>query len=100
MQSTFDRASFAVASAAAIASNFVKIVSAAPLRTIPENLFLCTFKTVGIIDDAHIAVFRTALLSLVPDTVKSGVQSMQLNPSLMIGLVVNHLDALIAQSEG
>jgi len=54
---------------------------------------------VGIIDDAHIAVFRISLLSLVPDKVKSGVQSMQLNPSLMIGLVVNHLDALVAQSE-
>lgn len=99
MPSTFDRASLAVASACAISSTFVKVVSTDPLTTLPSNLFLLAFKAVGIIDDAHIAIFRASLVSLLPDKVKAGAQAMPLNPDLMIGLVVNHVDALIAQSE-
>ena len=99
MLSTFDRAALAVASACAIASSLVKVVSADPLKTQPDNLFLCAFKTVGILDDAQMAVFRASLVSLVPDKAQSGVQSMPLSPDLMIGLVVNHVDALIAQAE-
>jgi hypothetical protein len=99
MLSTFDRAALAVASACAIASSFVKVVTVDPLATLPEKLFLLTFGNVGIDDDAHLATFRTSLVSLLPDKVKPGAQRMPLTRDVMIGLVVNHVDALIAQVE-
>ena len=99
MLSTFDRACIAVASACAEASNFVKVISITPLQILPDNLFLSTFAAVGINDDAHLATFQATLVGLAPDAVKSGAQQIGLSTGLQIGLVVNHIDALIAQSE-
>ena len=99
MQSTFDRASIAVASACAVASNFVKVLSMTPLQVLPSNLFLSTFAAVGVNDDAHLSTFQTSLVSLVPPAIQGAVQATGLSTGLQIGLVVNQVDALIARSE-
>jgi hypothetical protein len=99
MLSTFDRASIAVASACAVASNFVKVLSVAPLQVLPSNLFLSTFASIGINDDAHLATFKALLVSLVPAAIQGAVQALGLSTGLQVGLIVNHVDALIAQSE-
>ena len=99
MLSTFDRACIAVASACAVASNFVKVVSLDPLTTLPAQLLAMTFTAVGINDAAHTSTFSAALVSLVPDAVKADTQKVNVEPGLQISVVVTVVYALIAQAE-
>ena len=97
METPLQRAAKVVASACAASSNFVKVVSLDPLKTVPETLFLNTFKSVLIQDQDHMDIFRQHLLLLLPDKFAPDLQpnNLPLSPDLLIGPVVNYVEALI-----
>jgi len=97
MKTALQRASAAVATACAMTSTFVHVISFDPLSISPGDLFLRSFGAVGIQDTARIETFRQALISVLPPGLAATIQAISLSPSLQIGLLVNHLEALIAQ---
>jgi hypothetical protein len=98
-ESALQRALKAVAVACAATTTFVKVISFNPFEVSPENLTLLTFRSVGIISDAQMAAFRATLIEILPDSLMSNLQQMDLSPDLVIRLVANHVEALLlAQS--
>lgn len=85
----------AVAIACAATTTFVKILTFKPFKVSPNNLFKLTFKSVGIISDAQIEAFRHTLIALLPDSLMADLQKMGLSPEIVIGLVVDHVEALL-----
>lgn len=95
METALDRASKFVASACAITSTFVKVPSLSPLQIIPDNLFLLHFKAIGLTGEPQLSNFLVTLASLVPDQLSADVMSTPINADVQIGLVVNHIEALL-----
>jgi hypothetical protein len=95
METVLVRASKLVASACAINSTFVQVPSLSPLKIIPDNLFLLRFKAIGLTSEPQLNNFLVTLASLVPDPLSADVMSMPVNSDVQIGLVVNHVEALL-----
>jgi hypothetical protein len=93
--SSFQRASKAVATACAATTTFVKIISIQPFDVSPDNLFLLTFSAIGIASDAQMEAFRHTLIALLPESLMGDLQKMDLAPGIVIRLVVNHVEALL-----
>ena len=89
------RAIKSVGSACAMSTSFVKIVSFDPFKVSPENLFAFRFKAIGLTSAEQLAVFKTTLASLVPTQLGPDIQSMPIDPDTQIGLVANHVEALL-----
>jgi hypothetical protein len=95
METALDTAVRTVASACAINSSFVKITSFKPFQGTPNNLFLIRFKAIGLTSDAQLAAFLTTLSTLLPDKLRTDLVSMPINPDVQIGLVADHVEALL-----
>lgn len=95
-ESNRQAAGSSVAIACATTTNLVKVIKLKPLTASPPNLFDITFAQVGISDDARIRVFRQILIQLLPEII-DGLQEMDLSPAIVIGLVVDHVESLLAQ---
>lgn len=95
METALERAVRAVATACAINSTFVRVINTDPFEVTPNNLAFLTFKNIGLISDAQISVFLQTLSELLPAPLSVPVRSMNLNPSVVISLVVNHIEALL-----
>ena len=94
METALERAVRAVASACAMNSNFVTVISD-PFEVTPNNLAFLTFKNIGLVSDAQIAVYLKTLSHLLPTQLSESILNMNLNPGVIIGLVVNHVEALL-----
>src|SRR5690349_4239128 len=96
METPLQHAAKVVAAACAASSNFVKVVSLDPLTTVPATLFLTSFKSVLIQDESHLDIFRQHLMLLLPDKFGPDLQpnNLPLSPDLLIGPVVNYVEAL------
>ena len=95
METALERAVRAVATACAINSTFVRVINSDPFEVTPNNLAFLTFKNIGLISDAQIAVYKRTLSELLPAQLSESILSMDLNPGVVIGLVVNHVEALL-----
>ena len=96
-KSALDRAIEAVAVACAATTTFVKIPSFDPFEISPDNLLTLSFKEVGIISDAQMSAFRQALIRLLPNALLADLEKMPLAADIKVGLVVNHVEALLLQ---
>ena len=85
----------AVANACAANTQVVTITSQQPFKVSPNNLFKVTFASVGIISDVGMEAFRQTLIGLLPDALREDVQKMEIAPGIVIGLVVDHIEALL-----
>lgn len=94
-ESPTQQATKAVAIACATTTTFVKVLSFKPFKISPNNLFKLAFNAVGIISDAQIEAFRHTLITVLPDELMGDLQKMDLAPDLVIGLVVDHVEALL-----
>jgi hypothetical protein len=99
METASHQAARTVGTACAINSNFVKVISTQPFKVVPDNLFLLTFKNIGLIDDAQLAVFKKTLSELLPDALTQPILSLELNSGIVIGLVVDHVENLLLKLE-
>lgn len=97
MATVLDVAARTVASACAINSTFVKVVSIDPLQTVPDTLFLESFSAVGMGSEPQLAAFLATLSTLLPDQLRTDIVSMPISPDVKIGLVVNHVEALLVK---
>ena len=95
METALETAARTVASACAINSSFVKITSFEPFQGTPNNLFLIRFKAIGLISDAQLSAFLKTLSTLLPEQLRIDVLSMPISPDVQIGLVVDHVEALL-----
>ena len=95
METALQRAARTVGTACAINSTFVKVIRTDPFEVSPDNLFMLTFKNIGLVSDAQLAVFLRTLSELLPELPPQTILSIDLNPSVAIGLVVNHVEALL-----
>ena len=91
------RAVAAVGSACAIHSNFVRVTNTQPFEVIPDNLFMLTFRNIGLTDDAQLSVFQGTLSELLPKSLAGAILGLQLHPDVVIRLVVDHVEALLLQ---
>jgi hypothetical protein len=94
-ESSLERALKTVAIACAASTTFVKIVNMNPFEVAPQNLSLLTFRSVGIVTSAQMEAFRATLIQLLPETLVSDLEKMELSPDLVIRLVANHVEALL-----
>lgn len=85
----------AVAIACASSTSFVKIITFKPFNVSPNNLFQLTFVSVGIISDAQMEAFRHTLITLLPTELMADLQGMDLSPGMVIGLLVDFVEALL-----
>jgi hypothetical protein len=99
METALERAARTVASACAINSTFVKVISVEPFKVSPDNLFLLRFKAIGLTSDAQLSTFLKTLSSLLPDQLSTDIRVIPINPDIQIGLVVNHVEALLLKLE-
>jgi len=97
MATPLDVAARTVASACAINTTFVKIISTDPLQTAPKNLFLIPFKAIGVIGQPNLAAFLATLSGLLPIQLRQDIVSMPINADVQIGLVVDHVEALLVK---
>ena len=97
MPNARQRAVAAVGSACAINSNFVRVTNTQPFEVIPDNLFMLTFRNIGLTDDAQISVFQRTLSELLPEELAGAILGLQLSPDVVIRLVVDHVEALLLQ---
>lgn len=95
METSLQRAARSVGSACAINSNFVKVTSTNPFEVLPDNLFFLSFRNIGLSSDAQLSVFLQTLSALLPDALSQAILSIDLNPDIIISLVVNHVEALL-----
>ena len=95
-ESNRQKAGIAVAIACATTSTLVKVIKLKPLTTAPPNLFELTFEQVGINDDTRVRIFRQTLIQLLPQII-DGLSDMDLSPKVIIGLVVDLVEALLQQ---
>jgi hypothetical protein len=95
METALQRAARTVSTACAINSTFVKVISVDPFRVTPDNVFQLTFKNIGLVSDAQLAIFLKTLSDLLPELPPQSILSIGLNPSVVIGLVVDHVEALL-----
>lgn len=95
METALQRAARTVGTACAINSTFVRVIRTDPFEVSPDNLFMLTFKNIGLVSDAQIAVFLKTLSELLPELPPQSILSIDLNPNVAIGLVVNHIEALL-----
>jgi hypothetical protein len=89
------KAAKSVAIACAATTTFVKVLSFKPFKVSPNNLFKLTFDSIGITSDAQIEAFRQTLITLLPDELLKDLEKMDLSPGIIIGLVVDHVEALL-----
>ncbi|HET9530733.1 MAG TPA: hypothetical protein VFQ92_10295 [Blastocatellia bacterium] len=94
-ESNTQKAIKAVAIACAATTTFVKIIGHKPFKVSPNNLFKLSFSSVGIVSDAQLEAFRQTLISILPDELRGDLQRMDLSPGIIIGLVVDHVEALL-----
>ena len=94
-ESALQKASKAVAIACAATTTFVKILSLKPFKLSPNNLFKLRFKEVGVLDKTQIEAFRQTLVALLPEELRTDVEKMDLSAEIIIGLVVDHVEALL-----
>jgi hypothetical protein len=95
METALQRAARTVGTACAVNSNFVKVISVDPFEVSPDNLFMLAFKNIGLVSDAQLDVFLKTLSELLQELPSQTILSIDLNPSVAIGLVVNHIEALL-----
>jgi hypothetical protein len=86
-----------VAAACAAASNLVRVISFEPLTTAPAQLFLLSFKAVGIITSEQIALFRAHLIQFMPAKFAPLLQDNQLplGPDTNIGGIVHYIEVAV-----
>jgi hypothetical protein len=89
------KAAKAVAIACAASTTFVKVISLKPFVLSPNDLFELTFSSVGIISDAQMEAFRHTLVTILPEVLIGDLEKMDLAPGIVIGLVVDHIEALL-----
>ncbi len=90
-----EKAAKSVAIACAASTTFVKIITVNPFVVSPNNLFEMTFNAVGIISDAQMEAFRHTLITILPTALLGDLEKMALAPGIVIGLVVDHIEALL-----
>ena len=95
METALQRAAKTVGTACAVNSNFVKVIKTDPFEVSPDNLFMLTFANIGLVSDAQLAVFLNTLSQLLLELPPQTILSIDLNPGVAIGLVVNHVEALL-----
>jgi hypothetical protein len=100
METALQQAARSVGTACAINTTFVKVLSINPFAISPDNLFFLTFKSIGIISDAALSSFLQTLSTLLPPELSQDINGLDLAPDVVIGLVVNHVEALLLKLEG
>lgn len=88
------RAMFMVASACSVQSpQIVKVVTSPSFDIIPNDLFLRSYDSVGIVSDADISSYIQILLHLVPpvirDDVGNDLTSLPTTPATLVGDAVD-----------
>jgi hypothetical protein len=73
----------------------VKIITFKPFVVSPNDLFKMTFSSVGLISDAQMEAFRHTLITVVPDALAGDIEKLDLASGIVIGLVVDHIEALL-----
>jgi len=94
-ESPSQKAAKAVAISCAAATTFVKIITFKPFVVSPNNLFKLSFSSVGLFSDAQLEAFRHTLITVAPDALAGDIEKLDLAPGIVIGLVVDHIEALL-----
>ena len=92
------RAMLIVASACAVQSpKQVKVVTEPDFNIMPDDLFLRSYQSIGILSDADISAYIQILIGLVPPVIQADVQSELLSrptqPDSSIGDAVNIVES-------
>ena len=94
-ESPSQKAAKAVAISCAASTTFVKIITFKPFVVSPNDLFKLTFSSVGLISDAQMEAFRHTLITVLPDALAGDIEKLDLAAGIIIGLVVDHVEALL-----
>lgn len=94
-ESASQKAAKAVAIACATSTTFVKVITFKPFAVPPDDLFKMSFSSIGVTSNAQIEAFRHTLIAVLPDTLTGAIEKLDLAPGIVIGLVVDHVEALL-----
>jgi|SRR5262252_10081160 len=94
-ESPSQKAAKAVAIACAASTTFVKVIKFKPFVVSPNDLFKLSFSSVGLTSNAQLEAFRQTLIAVLPDELTGDIEKLDLASGIVIGLVVDHIEALL-----